>query len=38
MELWHKLVVVQEINSITKEVAEKQTNMVQSFTTTSSAI
>jgi hypothetical protein len=38
MEFQHKLVVVQEINPVTKEVVEKRTNMVPSFTDASFAI
>jgi hypothetical protein len=37
MEFWHNL-VVQEINLIIKEVAEKRTNPVPSFTVVSFAI
>jgi hypothetical protein len=31
MEFWPKLVVVQEINLVTKEVVEKQKNQVPSY-------
>jgi hypothetical protein len=37
MAFWHNL-VVHEINLITKEVTEKQTNLVPSFTIVSSVI
>jgi len=38
MEFKPKLVVVQEINLVTKEVAEKRTNPIPSFTVASFAI
>jgi hypothetical protein len=38
MEFQHKLMVVQEINLITREVVEKQTNLIPSFTIASSII
>jgi len=38
MEFWPKLVVVQEMDLVTKEVAEKPTNLVPSFIVASFAI
>jgi hypothetical protein len=37
MEFWHKLVVVQEINPITKEVTEKGKHLIPSFIVVSSS-